>query len=162
MTLSLIVAMAENGVIGKDNKLPWHISEDLKRFKKITMGHPIIMGRKTFESISKPLPGRQNIVISRDGAYHAEGATVAHSLAEALASCPPGAGEKFVIGGAAVFSEAFPLADRLYLTLIHRAVPGNVFFPEPNWKKNFKITEQSEPAAAGELPYSFVTAERRR
>src|SRR5688572_25703854 len=102
MTLSLIVAMAENGVIGRDNRLPWHISEDLKRFKSLTMGHPIIMGRKTHESIGKPLPGRQNIVITRDSFYQAEGAQVVHSLEEALRACGAD-GEKFVIGGSAVF-----------------------------------------------------------
>src|SRR5438093_773206 len=115
MTVSIIVAMTEDRVIGKDNKLPWHLSEDLKRFKRLTMGHAVIMGRKTFDSIGKPLPGRRNIVLSRDANFRPADVVVAANLKEALAACAPGESEAFVIGGAALFQEALPLADRIYL-----------------------------------------------
>jgi dihydrofolate reductase len=118
MTLSLIVAMTDERVIGRDNQLPWHLSDDLKRFKKITMGHPIIMGRKTFESIGKPLPGRQNIVVTNNKTYAAAGVTVAHDLCQALAACEQDKNERFVIGGAGLFQAALPMADKLYLHLV--------------------------------------------
>ncbi len=164
MILSLIVAMTEERVIGKNNQLPWHLSEDLKRFKKITMGHPIIMGRKTFESIGKPLPGRQNIVISRNASFRADGVAVVHSLVEALAACPPGTNEAFVIGGASIYEAALPKADRLYLTLIHRSIPGDATFPPVNLEKDYRITEKTDHQGAGPaaLPYSHLLAERLR
>ncbi|HEY8278026.1 MAG TPA: dihydrofolate reductase, partial [Bdellovibrionota bacterium] len=116
--LSLVVAMSENRVIGVNNHLPWNIPEDLKRFKAITSGHPIVMGRKTFESIGKALPKRTNIVITRDRTYRAEGGVVAHSLDEAFdwAKKSPGSDEIFVIGGSEIFKLALPLASRIYLT----------------------------------------------
>src|SRR5690242_6914236 len=112
MKISLVVAMSENRVIGVDNHLPWHIPEDLKRFKKITSGHPIIMGRKTFESIGKPLPNRTNIIISRNKDYRAEGTITCHSLADAIhwASQAPGNEEIFIIGGGEIFQQALPRA----------------------------------------------------
>jgi len=163
MTLSLIVAMTENRVIGKNNQLPWHLSEDLKRFKKITMGHPIIMGRKTFESIGRPLPGRQNIVLTRDKNYTKEGIDVAHTLADALSKCEQ-TGEEFVIGGASVFEDALPLARRLYLTLIRHPFEGDAYFPSVNLKNDFNIIEGKSQKATGspEFIYKFIIAERKK
>lgn len=161
MSLSLIVAMSQNRVIGKNNKLPWHLPEDLKQFKKITMGHPIIMGRKTFESIGKPLPGRENIVITRDSSYRAEGIRVTHSLQEAIQSFKV-QDELFVIGGADIFKIALPFAHKIYLTLIAKNIEGDTFFPELNWKKEFKKMEES-PLLLSEkekLPYQFITLVR--
>jgi len=164
--LSIIVAMTDERVIGRNNALPWHLSEDLKRFKKITMGSPIVMGRKTFGSIGKALPGRRNIVITRNSAFKAEGAEVVHSLDEALYLCERLEGDKkdfFVIGGAEVFRLALPKAGRLYLTLIHKKFEGDVYFPEFDLKKDFKVIEKSDHASPGDPPfsYSFITAERK-
>jgi dihydrofolate reductase len=137
MILSCIVAVAENGVIGRGNTLPWRLPADLKRFQKLTTGHTLIMGRKTFESIGRPLPGRTSIVLTRDAAYDHPGAVVLHSLEEALERCR-GEAEVFAIGGAAVFREALPRAQRLYLTRVHADVAGDVRFPEgglEGWKR---------------------------
>jgi len=130
--LSLIVAMGENRVIGVDNHLPWNIPEDLKRFKAITLNHPIVMGRKTFESIGKPLPKRTNIVVTRDRSYRVEGGAVCYSFNEALewARRSPGNEEVFVIGGSEIFKHALPLAARIYLTEVHWPFEGDTFFPE--------------------------------
>lgn len=127
--LSLIAAVAANGVIGSDNALPWRLPEDLKRFKALTLGHPVIMGRRTHESIGRPLPGRRNIVISRNAAYRAEGCEVAASLGEAINACISADDEIFVIGGAQIYAAAMPLAQRLYLTEIRREFPGDARFP---------------------------------
>lgn len=129
--ISLVVAMTEARVIGIENRLPWSIPEDLKRFKKITSGHPIIMGRKTFESIGRPLPQRTNIIITRQRDYRAEGTVSCFSLQEALdwAAKAPGADEIFVIGGGEIFREALPLADRIYLTQVEWPFEGDAFFP---------------------------------
>lgn len=163
MTLSLIVAMTDGRVIGKNNQLPWRLSEDLKRFKKITMGHPIIMGRKTFESIGKPLPGRQNVVVTNNPDFQADGVTVAHGFCAALAACEQGTPEKFVIGGAALFEAALPQADRLYLTLIHHPFKGDVYFPPVDLQKEFRVMEKTtqkniDPA----FTYDFISADRIR
>jgi dihydrofolate reductase len=130
-TISIIVAMSENRVIGVDNHLPWSIPEDLKRFKRITLGHPIVMGRKTFESIGKVLPGRTNIVVTREKTYRVEGGAVCHSFEEALewARRSPGSEEVFVIGGAEIFRLALPLASRIYLTEVRWPFEGDTFFP---------------------------------
>lgn len=159
MILSLIVAMTEERVIGKDNKLPWHLPEDLKRFKKITMGHPIIMGRKTFESIGRPLPGRENIILSRDPAFRVEGVKTVTSFAQALEACKTE--EAFVIGGSAVFAEALPMAERIYLTLIHRHFEGDCYFPPIDLVNEFEI-RQREDHKGDAIPYSFLIAERVR
>lgn len=126
--LTLVVAMARGRVIGTDNAMPWHLPEDLKHFKAVTLGKPIIMGRKTWDSIGRPLPGRRNIVVTRNEAWQADGAEVAHSLEEALglvADCA----EACVIGGAELYRQALPLADRLSLTEIDLEVAGDAFFP---------------------------------
>ena len=165
MILSIIVAMAEDRVIGVGNKLPWHLSEDLKRFKKITMGKPVIMGRKTYESMGRLLPGRQNIIISHNASYTVEGGVTARSLEEAIMaaekSCGHG-GEFFVIGGAEIFKLALPKAKRFYLTLIHKKFEGDVYFPEFDLEKDFKVIEKSDHTSSDSPPffYSFITAER--
>ena len=154
--LSLIVAVAENGVIGRDNTLPWHIPEDLRYFKQITSGKTVVMGRKTFQSIGRPLPNRTNIVITRDKDFSAEGVLVAHSLDEALAK--GGDGEILVIGGSSLFAETLPRADRFYLTEIKRAYEGDVHFPEWDrsaWQEIARQPAESDSAVA------FVTYERR-
>ena len=129
MKLSLIVAMSTNRVIGIDNRMPWHLSADLKHFRAVTWGKPILMGRKTYESIGRPLPGRENIVLTSDGNYQAEGCTVVGSLEEGLdvAAHHP---EVMIIGGSALYQAGLPLADRLYLTRIDQAFQGDTFFPE--------------------------------
>lgn len=127
--ISIIVAIATNGVIGGDNKLLWHISEDLKNFKRITLGHPMIMGRKTFESFPKALPNRQNIVITRNPAYTANGADVVLSLADALKVASP-KDEIFIIGGGDIYRQAMPLADKLYITHVDLSPQGDTTFPD--------------------------------
>ncbi|MGZ3658343.1 MAG: dihydrofolate reductase [Bdellovibrionota bacterium] len=150
--LSLIVAMSENRVIGVDNHLPWNIPEDLKRFKKITLGHPIVMGRKTYESIGRVLPGRTNVVVTRERAYRVEGGAVCHSFEEALewARRAPGSEEVFVIGGAELFRQALPLASRIYLTEVHWPFEGDTFFPpfpEDDYKETSREILSENPAA---------------
>ncbi len=161
MTLSIIVAMTDERVIGRDNALPWRLPEDLKRFKAITMGHPIIMGRKTFESIGRPLPGRRNIVVTSQPEPR-EGLQMAGSLGEALGLCPPEEGECFVIGGARLFAEALPIVDKIYLTLVHARIPGDVYFPEMKLMKDFTVTPEwlGKSAGPGGLMIEFVTAVR--
>lgn len=125
-TISLIYAASENHVIGKDNGIPWRLPTDLAYYKKMTLGHPIIMGSRTFLGIGRPLPGRQNIVLSNDPNFTAEGVDVAHSLDEAIGKA--NADDVFVIGGAQVFKAALPLASRIYLTRVHATVNGDTFF----------------------------------
>jgi dihydrofolate reductase len=131
MIVSLLLAASENNVIGKDNALPWHLPDDLKYFKNLTWGLPILMGRKTFESIGKPLPGRKSIVITRDKEWEHNGVEVVHSIEEAIEKAEGfGAKEIFVIGGAQIFETALPVASRIYLTRIHHHFDGDVFFPK--------------------------------
>ena len=129
MKLSIIVAISENHVIGRDGGLPWHLSADLKNFKRLTMGHPIIMGRKTYDSIGRPLPGRTSIVITRQDSYQPDGVETVGTIADALKRAEP-SDEAFVIGGAEIYRLALPLADRLYVTRVHATVEGDVMFPE--------------------------------
>ncbi len=128
MIISIIAAMAENRVIGRDGAIPWDIPDDRRRFRELTMGHPIIMGRKTFESIGRPLPGRRNIILTRLPEYRREGCCVVHSLADALAAAG-GADEVFICGGEELYRLALPLADRIYLTVVHRCCAGDAYFP---------------------------------
>ncbi len=130
-TISIVVAIAKkNRVIGKDNKLPWNIPSDLKRFKEITTGHPIIMGRKTYESIGRPLPNRTNIIITRDPTYQAAGCTVVNSLKKAIAVATQlDSNEIFIIGGGEIFKHALAHTDKLYLTLVEGEIKGDVYFP---------------------------------
>lgn len=129
MIRSLVVARARNGVIGRDNRLPWRLPADLAYFKRVTMGHPVIMGRRTWESIGRALPGRKNIVVSRDPRYEAPGATVVGSLEDAWRAAGD-ADEACVIGGTSLFAEALPTANRIHLTEVEADVPGDTFFPE--------------------------------
>jgi dihydrofolate reductase len=147
----LVVARAENGVIGRDGALPWHLPDDLKRFKALTMGKPMIMGRKTFESLPKLLPGRRHIVITRDTAWHAEGAEVANDIEGALALA--GDGGVSVIGGAEIFSLFADRAHRVELTEVHGAPLGDTYLPAfgPEWREAFREDREG---------YSFVTLER--
>jgi dihydrofolate reductase len=159
--ISIIVAMAKNRVIGAGNKLPWHLPADLKRFKALTMGHHIIMGRKTFESIGRILPGRTSVVVTRDAALRADGAVVVNDIESALAKCA-GDAEAFVIGGEAIFKATLQLADRIYVTAIEKDFAGDTFFPElpPDaWKE---ISRENGFDDASKLAYSFIKLERNR
>lgn len=160
MRISLIVAMAENRVIGTRNELPWHLSADLKRFKSLTMGHPLVMGRRTHESIGRPLPGRMNIVLTSIPNYLAPGCIVVHSVPEALARAEP-APECFVIGGAVLYAAFLPRAARIHLTEIHHAYAGDVYFPEFDrsaWREVEREDIDHDPAFPHR--YSFVRLER--
>ena len=154
----LVAAVARNGVIGASGRLPWHLPEDLKHFRKITLGHPVIMGRRTWESLGKPLPGRENIVVSRRAGFAPPGASVATSLAGAIALC---AGEPvaFVIGGAELYGAALPLADGLVLTEIDRDYAGDTVFPA--WDRSaWRATQREAHAAADGTRFEFVLYER--
>lgn len=129
MSLSVIVALAKNRVIGLNNTLPWHLPEDLKRFKQLTMGHHIIMGRKTYESLGHLLPGRQTVIVTRNPDYKVDGAIVVHSLEQAM-SVSSADSEAFLIGGAELYQQSLPLAKRLYLTMIDAEFEGDAYFPE--------------------------------
>lgn len=156
--LTLIAAVARNGTIGKDNALPWRLSADLKRFKALTTGHPILMGRKTWESLGRPLPGRHNIVITRNAAYRAEGGTVVNSI-DAAITAASGDAEAFVIGGEEIYRLALPLADRLQLTEIGSDFAGDAVFPafdRSQWRESFREAHVDENG----LSYAFVTYER--
>jgi len=157
MKIILIAAMAKNRVIGRDNAIPWHIPGEQQRFKTITMGHTLIMGRKTFESIGHPLPGRKIVVISRNPGCQAKGCLTATSLTEALALCSE-TETVFIAGGGEIYREALPLAESIYLTVLDRSVAGDVFFPEFDFQKFPKIsTERVE----GQEPYTFNIFSRR-
>lgn len=161
----MIVAVSENGVIGKDNQLIWHLPADLKRFKQLTMSHTMIMGRKTFESIGRALPGRKTIVITRQEDYKAEGCDVVPSLQKALELCrekQDPRDEIFITGGAEVYKQAIPRAVKIYLTRIHHAFEGDAFFPDLD-KSAWKITSIENHKADDKNPYdySFVNYERK-
>lgn len=161
MDISIIVAVAENNVIGDNNQLIWHIPDDLKRFKALTMGHHIIMGRKTWESIGRPLPGRKSIVVTRNTSFKVEGAQVAHSLRDAI-NLAANDNEVFIIGGGELYSQALPLANKLYLTKVHREFKGDVTFPnldEIEWREI--SSEKGKPTDNDGLEYTFVNLERK-
>jgi dihydrofolate reductase len=162
MIVSLVVAMARNHVIGRDNALPWRLPEDLKHFKATTLGKPVLMGRKTFESIGKPLPGRTNLVLTRAAGWNADGAVVVHSVDAALASVANST-EVAVIGGAEIFQLLMPKVSRIYLTRIHADIPGDTVFP-PLDPSQWKEVERREFTADERNAYdmSFVTLERVR
>lgn len=157
--ISLIAALSENHAIGKDGKIPWYIPEDFAHFKQITLGHPIIMGRKTFESIGRVLPKRLNIIITRDQEYQVGGATVVHSLNEALdLAAQHDQEEIFVIGGGQVFKEAIEKADRLYLTIVKVNIDGaDAFFPPYD---SFRNIIENETHTSSEYTYQFLTLDR--
>ena len=161
MIISLIAAMGKDRVIGIDNRLPWRLPADMKHFRALTLGKPVLMGRKTFDSIGKPLPGRTNIVVSQDPDSQPEGVTVARSIAEALAAGRE-ADEIMVIGGASFYAQLLPRAQRLYLTEIHQEFAGDAFFPA--WDpREWREIERNDHAADGDniYPYSFITLARR-
>ncbi|QRK13101.1 dihydrofolate reductase [Archangium violaceum] len=159
MTLSAIVAMASNRCIGRDNTLPWRLPADLKRFKQLTMGHTLILGRKTYESIGRPLPGRTMVVVTRQRDYAPEGVQVVHSLEQALEQAR-GDDEAFIGGGADLYRQAMERVQRLYLTRIEREYEGDAFFPEVNLSGWRLLAEEHHPATATEPPFSFLTYER--
>lgn len=158
MNISIIVAVAENGVIGGDNSLLWHISDDLKRFKAITTGHKIIMGRKTFDSLPfKPLPNRENIIITRNTGYTYPGCQVCNSVDEVIEKLDQHS-ENFVIGGEEIYKQFINLANKVYLTKVHKTYEGDAYFPELNgseWKE-----EEKQSFLDAEIPYSFVNYTR--
>ncbi|WP_353200687.1 dihydrofolate reductase [Sandarakinorhabdus sp.] len=164
LDITLVVARAKNGVIGLDGKMPWHLSADLKRFKVITVGKPVVMGRKTFESIGKPLPGRQNIVLTRDPDWRAEGVTIVPNLAEAIVAAgldPRIRGHVMIIGGAEIYALALPVATRVELTEIDAEPEGDTFMPafDPaHWAEIARVTHAPEADKPG---FAFVTLERR-
>jgi dihydrofolate reductase len=156
--ISMIVARSRNHVIGKDNQMPWKISADLQFFKKVTMGYPIIMGRKTWESIGRPLPGRRNIVVSRNTSYSAVGAELVSSLEQALDALKEFK-RVFVIGGQQLFNQAFPLADELFITEIEIQVDGDTYFEilDPSdWQEIDRVQEKE-----GEVEFAYVTLRRK-
>jgi len=155
MEIIISAAIAENGVIGRDNQIPWHISEDLKRFKRLTMGHPIIMGRKTWESLDrKPLPGRRNIVLTSQKQYPANNCEIFQSLEEAIESCV-NCPKVFIIGGSSIYKAGLIIADTLELTRVHNEVKGDVFFPHIDFSKWQKNSEEKHQG------FSFETYKRK-
>ena len=163
MKISIVVAVAEKNVIGAKNKLPWYLSADLRRFKELTSGHHIIMGRKTYESIGKPLPNRTNIVITRNKNYKAEGCIVAHSLEEALKAAKENKEtEAFIIGGAEIFKEALPIADKIYLTKIHKNFEGDTFFPTIDNNHWIEISKEDDLIGNDNLKFKFLTLVKKK
>ena len=172
ITLSLIVAMADNRTIGRNNELPWHLPDDLKYFKSVTMGKPIVMGRKTFDSIGRPLPGRLNIVITRNTGWQHSGVKTAASLQQAVAIAAEAnpqdqetliqeapIQEVMVIGGEEIYRTAIELADRLYITRVQAEVEGDAFFPQYNESEWQEVSRQ-QPESQGDIPYFFQVLER--
>ena len=166
MRTSLIVAAAENGTIGQNGRIPWHVSADLRYFRQVTMGAPVIMGRKTYESIGFALPGRSNIVVTRNKTFQAPGVDVVLNLEDALRKAraileKEGGEELFVIGGAEIYAQAMRMADRIYLTRVHAEFPGDVFFPpleEDSWKE---VASEKQLAESENSPsFSFMIFER--
>jgi dihydrofolate reductase len=152
--ISFIWAMDENRVIGKNNQLPWHLPEDLKFFKRVTMGHPVAMGRKTHESIGRLLPGRENIVITRNRDISCEGCTVIYSIEEFVTYCQEKNDEVFVIGGAEIFRELLPVVNRLYITMIYEKFDGDTLFPEFSLE-DFKLVLQEKGIRDEKNPYDY-------
>ncbi|HSQ45302.1 MAG TPA: dihydrofolate reductase [Lutibacter sp.] len=156
-----MAAVAANNALGKDNQLIWHLPADLKRFKKTTLNHAVIMGRKTYESLGKPLPNRTNIIITRDKNYKAEGCAVVNSLKAALKAALKVDENPYILGGAKIYKQAMPFADKLDITFVHHQFEADVFFPEidkniwkETWREDFKADENNK------YDYSFVTLER--
>ncbi|HEY3176566.1 MAG TPA: dihydrofolate reductase [Candidatus Polarisedimenticolia bacterium] len=159
MRLSLIAAMARNRVIGRAGAIPWHLPDDLRHFKQITMGRWLIMGRRTFESIGRPLPGRTTVVVTRRPDYAPDGVIIAHSIEEAL-ELARGEEEVFVAGGAQIYEATLPIAERLHLTLIEAEYEGDAFFPTLDYARWRLAREEHRPAAGNAPAHSFATYER--
>ena len=165
MRIALIVARADNGVIGRDNGLPWRLSEDMKYFKATTMGKPLVMGRKTFESIGRPLPGRTTIVVTRDRDFGAEGVKVTHDLDSAVrlaedVARAAGVDEVMIAGGAEIYAQALDRAGRIYLTEIHAAFDGDARFPDLDPSTWRETAREDVDAPAGGYGFSFVVLDR--
>lgn len=167
LPLVIVVAVAENGVIGRKGGLPWRISSDLKHFKSVTMGKPVVMGRKTYESIGRPLPGRANVVLTRDRNWRADSVVAGHSLDEALRLAndeakKTGAAEIAIIGGSALFEETLPVAAKIELSEVHARPEGDVFFPHFD-RSAWRETRREGPIQGekDDHPYSIVTLERK-
>ena len=160
MKLAIIVAVAKNGVIGRNNQLPWHLPQDLKYFKSVTLGKPVIMGRKTYESIGRPLPGRANIVITRNPEWVAEGVKVAHSFGEAVQVANGlGTSEAMIIGGAEIYKAALSVVQRIYLTRVDLEPDGDAFFAEPDssiWSLISSVDGEADTSPG----YTFLTYDR--
>jgi dihydrofolate reductase len=154
-TVSLIVAVANNNVIGLNNTLPWHLPEDLKHFRALTTGHHIIMGRKTYESLNRLLPDRTTVIVTRNPDYRVEGAVIAHSLEDAIAQCQQD-DEAFIIGGAELYKEALLVADKLYMTQIELEAAGDAYFPVFDKAEWLQTSYEPHIAASG-LPFSYAT-----
>ena len=161
MTLSIIAAVSDNDVIGRGNRIPWRQSTDLKRLKSLTMGHHMLMGRKTFQSLERPLPGRTIIVITRDPNFRADGVLTAHSLERAIDLAGLDS-EPFIAGGSQIFEQTLHRADRMYLTRVHTEIEGDAFFPEFDDVTEWILidSEHCEADEKNEFPYSFLTYER--
>lgn len=157
--ISMIAIIGKNRELGKDNKLIWNVPEDLKRFRQITAGHPVIMGRKTFISIGRLLPNRVNIIVTNDSQYHVDGAMVVTSLDAAIekAHAAPGNEEIFIIGGGTIYTQAINLADRLYLTVVDESAEADTYFPDYS---NFTKVIHSEKVEGGSVPFSYLTLEK--
>ncbi|MDX5422556.1 MAG: dihydrofolate reductase [Hymenobacteraceae bacterium] len=160
--IAIVVAAAENNVIGKDNGLIWHLPADLRHFKALTMGHPMLMGRKTFESIGKPLPGRTTIIITSQKGYKAEGCAVVHSLQEAIEKGKELDKQIYVVGGAEIYRQALSVTDTIYLTRVHHSFDGDVYFPElkeEEWETISK--EHHSPDEKNKYSYTFFELKRK-
>ena len=160
MIVTIVVAIAENNAIGKNNQLLWYLPADLKHFKNITTGHTVIMGRKTYESVGKPLPNRRNIIITRQD-ITIEGCEVVKSIEDALALCAD-EDEVFIVGGAEIYRQSMHLTNRIYLTVVHQKFDADSFFPEIHYDEWLETEQEDhEPDEKNKLPYSFITLERR-
>lgn len=159
MRLSLVVAVADNGVIGAKGKIPWHLPADSKRFKALTWGKPVIMGRKTFESLPRALPGRQNIVITHNRNYSVKGARIAADFESALRTAA-GVDEVMIVGGVDIFARAMDEADRIYLTEVHTHPDGDVYFPAFDRRQWHEALREDHPSETGRPAFSFVNLER--
>ena len=163
MIVSAIVAVAKNRVIGKDNNIPWYLSSDLKYFKKTTLNHHVIMGRKSFQSIGRPLPKRTNIILTRDPFFIATGCITAHTLEEALTIAQDnGEEEAFIIGGAQIYELALPYLDKLYYTEVDAEPEGDILFPELNWDDWQLLSQKAHPAGERDnFPFTFKVYRRK-
>jgi len=151
--ITLIAATSENNALGKDNQLIWHLSDDLKRFKRLTQGHAVIMGRKTFESMPRALPNRKNIILTRNQAYRAEGAWIAHTIEEAL-QLTEGDLQPFIIGGGEIYSLLLPYTNKIELTRVHSTFEADTFFPEINFQ-NWTLINEEKHLGTSEQPYDY-------
>jgi dihydrofolate reductase len=160
-SIAMIVAMSENRVIGKNNALPWHLPADLAFFKKTTLGHPVIMGRKTYQSIGRLLPGRRNLILTRDASFHIDNADIFSSVSEAIASCS-NSDKLFIIGGAELFTSTLDIVNDLYITIIHADIEGDTFFPTIDLNQWHQVSSETYPQDdKNAYSMSFIHYQRR-